>query len=222
MARMTGGSASYLQRRKIGDFEWKEFQASITWSADDGDDIAAADAMIERAGSRAVAEVHFRLGLGEGFYREPKAPAAEPKIDGRSAAARDAKQTSAPKIGSVAAIKAAAAAAMEQAKAKPPADDDLIEDTPTPPLAGASVTVSPPSSSVIASVDDDLTVDEPVREITSAEISSAVNRLVEKHKNSREIVLAIRQLRDQYGVPQVAMIPADKRQAFLDGLAQLG
>ena len=64
MARFTGGTVHYLRRVNTGNYEHKEFAADIAWSADEGDDMAMTNELIEIAANRALSVVEKWLSPG--------------------------------------------------------------------------------------------------------------------------------------------------------------
>ena len=74
MARFTGGTVHYLRRVNTGNYEHKEFAADIAWSADEGDDMAMTNELIEIAANRALSVVEKWLSPGAKLEPAPRQP----------------------------------------------------------------------------------------------------------------------------------------------------
>lgn len=200
MAQITGGLVRYERSVKVAEYENKKFTCELSWAAPEGEDAVH---MLDHAANMAVAETHYRLGLGKQGAAtpakepppletnpkpEPQPPVEQPKSP------TPPKERKEPKLGSVEALRDAAARAAE------------IVD----PLLGAPVTVSPPSSTV---TEDDFAALPP--EISREDMLQAC-----ADKANEVGSIAVRKLVGEYAV-QVSMIPEDRRADFMARLAEL-
>ena len=220
MARITGGEVTYMERRKIGDYEHKEAKAVLTFSLDEGDDH---DATLDSLSISAKAKVHEMLGLiGKASPSAP--PVAVP-------------MTKAP-------VAVDMPAPVKRGPGRPPkvqaAPAPAVEPTPTvavstPVAAIVETTIAPPAEKV--EDDLDLLLDDPapevkkiepdpVTEVTDADLLSAVTAKMKKTNNPIAIKDVVRKTLTAAGITnhtgkQVRDIPMSHRPVFLEHLGAL-
>jgi hypothetical protein len=95
-----------------------------------------------------------------------------------------------------------------------PVDDGILEESDTP-IADALKAASETVDEGI----DDLLGEEPAKEISDADLNSAVQDWMGKHKP--EDAPRVRKLATDRGGPPLSRIPQDKRPEFLKALAEL-
>ena len=204
MGRLTGGHFELTERRKIGDYEHREFKAGFTYSFDEGDD--GADEFLTNLQAdlrdRVRAMVMNAQLAGGG------------KKDGPATEATD-EPAQPPK----------AKRGRKPAAAKPAVDDDPTADVPVDDVPAED----DPSTDPVGEVDDPA-ADEPVvdfdepeppkataNEVTDAKLNEAVQAVNMKLKKPA----AIRELIKKFGGPPLASVPQKQRAAFLKELKAL-
>lgn len=219
MARITGGEVTYMERRKIGEYEHKEAKAVLTFSLDEGDDH---DATLDSLGHAAKAKVYEMLGLiGKAAPYTGPAPAPLTKAavmtpEAQAALAVPAKRGPGrpPKVASPIVVTEEAPKVSEPVVdvAKPTdktpehdADlDMLLEDEPKPEVKK----IEP----------------DPIIEVTDAMLQSEVTKVMKKINNGVAIKDVIRKTLTAAGIKeltgkQLRDIPMPFRPAFI---AQIG
>lgn len=225
MARITGGEVTYMERRKIGDYEHKEAKAVLSFSLDDGDDH---DSTLDTLTATAKARVHEMLGLVGKAISTPSTPA--PAQVGRGAVLNPTTipEATAPVKrgpGRPPKVNAPASAPVAEAPKAMTKDEvfDLVETLKAEPVVEAPVA-------------DDFALDEPapvkkiepdpVTEVTDAMLQSEVTKVMKKINNAIAIKNVIREALVGAGITntagkQLKDIPMPHRPGFLQHLGAL-
>lgn len=233
MARITGGEVTYMERRKIGDYEHKEAKAVLSFSLDDGDDH---DSTLDTLTAAAKARVHEMLGLVGKAIPTPSTPIETPVKRGpgrptNAELAAQGKLTKPPKVNAPAPAPAAEAPVAEAPKAPPvleaPAVTALSKTTVEDPIAVVEATIDPDLESF--TIDEPTPeikkiVPDPVTEVTDAMLQSEVTKVMKKINNAIAIKDVIRKSLADAGITnptgkQLRDIPMTHRPAFI---AQIG
>lgn len=224
MARITGGEVTYMERRKIGDYEHKEAKAVLSFSLDEGEDH---DSTLDMVTATAKARVHEMLGLTPAKASTPPVPAQL----GRAARAVDpapaAPETPVkrgpgrpPKVNAPAPAPVAEAPVAEAPKAPPvleaPANQTIGAPSIDPDLENFTIDEPAPEIKKI--------VPDPVTEVTDAMLQSEVTKVMKKINNAIAIKDVIRKSLADAGITnptgkQLRDIPMTHRPAFI---AQIG
>ena len=218
MARITGGEVTYMERRKIGDYEHKEAKAVLTFSLDEGDD---PDSMLDGLSLSAKNRVHEMLGL------IGKASPSAPPVPTRAAVLTPEAQAA---VGMPAPVKRgpgrppkvqAAPAVVEVPKAEEAPAPDTTKPTPTEaPVDDLDLLLDEPAPE-IKKIEPD-----PVTEVTDADLLSAVTAKMKKTNNPIAIKDVVRKTLTAAGIvnhtgKQVRDIPMSHRPIFLEHLGAL-
>jgi hypothetical protein len=212
MGQITGGKVTYGRTLKTGDYENKRVDVELAFTVEEGEDY---EAMLQAASEAAVAKAHAMLGLGT----VAKSPAAAPKAAPQA-------ETSAPVQPT--------AEGEKKRPGRPPKAALVPGGTSTLlPQVGSQIDLEEviPSEKPKADVTkkaaavelDDL--GEPVKEITDELIGKAAmdtNKRIQDPAGIRKVIQAFLPTYDpEQGPPKAAMIPKERRQAFMDKLATL-
>lgn len=238
MARITGGEVTYMERRKIGDYEHKEAKAVLTFSLDEGDDH---DTTLDSLTVTAKARVHEMLGLTPAKASTPPVPAQL----GRAARMVDPAPSPLTQTPIEAPVKrgpgrppkvpAAPAPAAEAPKAVEPASE------PAPRLeAPANQTIGEPTMPILEPPVDDLdallgtdtpalAAEAPI-EITDEQLTSKVTAVMKGAKDRNHTASAIKEVIKKSLVSagitnttgkQLRDIPMTHRAAFVEHLGAI-
>ena len=229
MARITGGEVTYMERRKIGDYEHKEAKAVLTFSLDEGDD---PDSMLDGLSLSAKNRVHEMLGL------IGKASPSAPPVPTRAAVLTPEAQAAVGMPVASPLTQKPMEAPVKRGPGRPPKVQaaPAVVETPKTEEAPAPDTTKPAPTE--APVEDlDLLLDEPapeikkiepdpVTEVTDADLLSAVTAKMKKTNNPIAIKDVVRKTLTAAGIvnhtgKQVRDIPMSHRPIFLEHLGAL-
>jgi len=222
MARITGGEVTYMERRKIGDYEHKEAKAVLSFSLDDGDDH---DSTLDTLTATAKARVHEMLGLVGKAATTPSTPV--PTQLGRAARAVDPASAAPempvkrgpgrpPKVNAPATVPAVEAPKVEPKEEIPPGFIEAVSAAPE--VTVDEFTIDEPAPEIKKIVPD------PITEVTDAMLQSEVTKVMKKINNAIAIKDVIRKSLADAGITnptgkQLRDIPMTHRPAFI---AQIG